>query len=222
MVSMYRLPLFPLNTVLFPGMPLSLHIFEERYKLMIGRCIEQEQPFGVVLIEQGAEVLGLGPEAHPHLVGCTARITQVQPVGMGRMNIIAIGQERFQIVSLERTEAYLVGQVRAFPLLDDEPEELAREGRLLRPWVERYLRTLEAIENIQLDTHQIPYDALPLAYLGASLLKINMSQKQEMLAVPRAVDLVHGIRSFYRREVTLLNAMLQESNAVDEGPFSLN
>ena len=51
-----KLPLFPLNTVLFPGAPIQLHIFEERYRLMIGRCLEQSSPFGVVLIRSGSEV----------------------------------------------------------------------------------------------------------------------------------------------------------------------
>ena len=55
---MIELPLFPLNTVLFPGMPLGLHIFEDRYKLMIGQCVQERRPFGVVLIRSGQEALG--------------------------------------------------------------------------------------------------------------------------------------------------------------------
>ena len=69
---MLRLPLFPLNTVLFPKMPITLHIFEERYKQMIQHCLSEQIPFGVVLIKQGVEVNG---SAEPYLVGCTARIT---------------------------------------------------------------------------------------------------------------------------------------------------
>ena len=67
----YKLPLFPLQTVLFPGAPILLHIFEERYRLMIGRCLEQNSPFGVVLIRQGTEV---DPDAIPYGVGTTAQI----------------------------------------------------------------------------------------------------------------------------------------------------
>jgi Lon protease-like protein len=67
------LRLFPLQTVLFPGMRMPLHIFEERYKLMIRECIEQDAPFGVLLIRDGAEV---GAGAVPHNVGTTARISQ--------------------------------------------------------------------------------------------------------------------------------------------------
>ena len=70
---MFELPLFPLNIVLFPGMPLSLHIFEDRYKLLIGKCLQERQPFGVVLIKKGIEALG--PLAEPHHIGCTAFVS---------------------------------------------------------------------------------------------------------------------------------------------------
>src|SRR5689334_2525159 len=96
-----KLPIFPLNTVLFPGAPIQLHIFEERYRLMIGRCLEQSSPFGVALLRSGSEVspddrwvrrqlelaesfdereIGalkreLGGEAVPHPVGTTAQIS---------------------------------------------------------------------------------------------------------------------------------------------------
>ena len=93
---MLDLPLFPLNTVLFPGMPLSLHIFEDRYKRMIGECIDSGNPFGVVLIKRGQEANG--PLAEPHEIGCTARIIEVEPLSEGRMNIVVLGQKRFRIL----------------------------------------------------------------------------------------------------------------------------
>ena len=86
---MFELPLFPLNTVLFPGMPLPLHIFEDRYKQMINNCLEEKEPFGVVLIRNGKEALG--PLAQPHSIGCTARIVEVQKLSDGRMNITSVG-----------------------------------------------------------------------------------------------------------------------------------
>src|SRR5690349_19805632 len=68
-----KLPLFPLNTVLFPGVPLPLHIFEERYRLMIGRCIEQHAPFGVVLIRE-LDRADTNPDVTFYTVGTTAQI----------------------------------------------------------------------------------------------------------------------------------------------------
>src|SRR4029450_7854046 len=99
--------LFPLNTVLFPGMPLPLHVFEERYKLMVGRCLEEERPFGVVLIRTGQE--GGGP-AVPHRVGTTAEIATAKHLDDGRMNLLVVGQERVRIRELVRQEPYLVGR----------------------------------------------------------------------------------------------------------------
>ena len=105
---MYELPLFPLNTVLFPGTPLQLHIFEARYKKMVNACLQEQRPFGIALIERGAEALG--PLAEPYPIGCAARVVQVQRLEQGRMNIVALGGERFRILSLDRqSHPYLVG-----------------------------------------------------------------------------------------------------------------
>src|SRR5262245_26690023 len=102
------LPLFPLNAVLFPGAKLPLHIFEPRYRMMIGECIDNEQPFGVVLIREGPEV---GGGARPYDVGVTARITEVERLEDGRFNIVCIGQDRFRIHQTSSERAYLLGDV---------------------------------------------------------------------------------------------------------------
>ena len=89
-----KLPLFPLNTVLFPGAILPLHIFEERYKLMIARCIEERRPFGILLIRKGYEV---GDTAEPFDVGTTAHIARVDELEEGKMNLVCLGGKRFRI-----------------------------------------------------------------------------------------------------------------------------
>src|SRR5262245_59814320 len=95
-----NIPLFPLNVVLFPGMMLPLHIFEDRYKLMVKDCLETEQPFGVVLAKskyaQAPNVANLY-SSDLYEVGTTARITAVENLKDGRMNLITVGQERFII-----------------------------------------------------------------------------------------------------------------------------
>jgi Lon protease-like protein len=88
MSTLHEIPLFPLNTVLFPGMPLPLHIFEDRYKGMINQSIQEATPFGVVLIREGAEV---GDTAIPYDVGTSAFVTQVERLPDGRMNINTVG-----------------------------------------------------------------------------------------------------------------------------------
>jgi hypothetical protein len=115
-----ELPLFPLNNVvLFPGMILPLHIFEERYKAMIGVCSRNDAPFGVLLIKEGQEV---GEPAHPFQIGTTARITQVQQLEDGRMNISTQGERRFEVVEIIQQVPHLVGRVR---YLADQPGEVS-------------------------------------------------------------------------------------------------
>lgn len=213
-----QLPLFPLNSVLFPGTPLSLHIFEERYKLMIRRCIDSNEPFGVVLIKSGSEV---GRVAVPHMVGCSALITQVESLDGGRLNITAIGVERFRTIAFEHNQPYLVGKVEAYPLPVERPEFVRRSGRLLRPWIKRYLQMLEQSEKVQVNLRELPHDSLGLAYYAAAALRMPLSQKQDLLTVASADEFVETIRALYRKEVALFDAILRHHHG-QEARFSLN
>jgi Lon protease-like protein len=220
---MYELPLFPLNTVLFPGMPLALHIFEDHYKVMIGLCLERRQSFGVVLIRQGDEALG--PLAEPHLVGCTAQITQVKRLGQGRMNIGAIGRRRFRILSMSRDKPYLVGEVVNYPLSGKESSGtesgINTAANRLRHWVARYMDELSNIEGADFDPLQLPDEPVRLAYLAATLLHIPEHEKQMFLTSVSTVELLRDLRSIYRREVAFLK-MMSERKVTDQGYFSLN
>lgn len=221
---MYELPLFPLNTVLFPGMPLALHIFEDRYKLMIGRCIQERRPFGVVLIKKGIEALGSLPE--PYTIGCTAYIRQVERLEEGRMNIGAVGHRRFRVLSLDYHLPYLVGQVESFPLESVLPEsqEIAAQSaaaRKLRPLVTRYLETLSSIDGVEITTLQLPGEPVRLAYVAATILQVPEEQKQPLLAADGALNLLLYLRHLYRREISVLRMMLEVPEA-ELGSFSLN
>lgn len=216
---MFELPLFPLNTVLFPGMPLRLHIFEERYKLMIERCYSSGAPFGVTLIRKGPEV---GGAADPFLVGCTALITEIEPLNDGRMNIVAVGHERFQIRSLKHDLPYLVGVVDTYPIVKMDTEQLTEGSRHLRPWVRRYLEILAEASEAEFDLGQLPADPMRLAYLASFLLQVPAAQKQNLLAMNDADELITHLRDVYRREVTLLRAMLTARESESTGSFSSN
>lgn len=218
---MPMLPLFPLNTVLFPTMPISLHIFEERYKLMVKQCVETGQPFGVVLLRRGSEVLGTGTPPEPHMIGCTAYITQMQPVGMGRLNIVAVGHQRFRIHTLYRDLPYLTGELEMLPELDGSTAEALAYGRRLRPWIERYLAMTSKLENTPFNPRQLPSDPLSLAYVGASLLRVSNLQKQDLLALSSAKEFLTRLHRLYRKETTIFAALMR-SEPTPEGTFSLN
>ncbi|MGB1252736.1 MAG: LON peptidase substrate-binding domain-containing protein [Candidatus Promineifilaceae bacterium] len=212
---MYELPLFPLNTVLFPGIPIVLHIFEERYKALINRCVDERKPFGVVLIEEG--VAEFGP-ASPHQVGCTADIVQVERLDNGRMNIVAIGQSRFRIVSTDNEQPYLQGQVENVPIKEDKPAPMLNHlASQLRSYLEQYVEALHKLSDIQVNWDQLPDEPIELAYLAAYVLQVPSEQKQMMLTHNDASHLLRALIAAFRTEVSLIG------NIVETGTiFSLN
>lgn len=211
---MIELPLFPLNTVLFPGMPLNLHIFEERYKLMINTCIEKRQAFGVVLIANHVDDTSL--LAKPRSVGCTAQITQVQPLSEGRMNITAVGRERFQIKAIDRSHPYLIGEVEMFPIITEKPQMIVRWASRLRQYLDRYLEILQKYGQIQVDSYHLPSDANALGYLSAVLLQnISQTEKQSLLEFDKTTTMLQHLCALYRREILLLDVMVSPPQDID-------
>jgi Lon protease-like protein len=210
---MFELPLFPLNTVLFPGTPLDLYIFEPRYRLMIKRCLEGKQPFGVVLIHQGQEADG--PLAEPYADGCTARIIKVSQVNdQGHLSLTALGDERFHILSLSQEQAYLTGQVEGTPLESPLSLEVVQGARSINRKVLEYLRLLSQAskENFNLSELVMPDDSLSVLYLSAALLQIPPSEKQPLLAAETAGDLLTQLERIYRREIALLSRQLSQGD----------
>ncbi|MDE2747444.1 MAG: LON peptidase substrate-binding domain-containing protein [Chloroflexota bacterium] len=218
---MARLPLFPLNTVLFPGMQIKLHIFEARYKLMINQCIDANEPFGIVLIKQGSEALG--PASAPFSVGCTAAISEVQRLPLGRMNITAVGQRRFCINAIERSSPFLLGDVDFFSPSEDEPELVQRYGAFLRALILRYLKILSSSEDASFDPERIPHRPRTVAQIASILLQTDNAQKQELLSMRSLSRLLATLVEIYRLETVLLNVRLSPPDKdFNIGPFSRN
>jgi hypothetical protein len=172
------LRLFPLNTVLFPGMRMPLHIFEERYQIMIRECIEEDAPFGVLLIKAGGEV---GSGAVPHDLGTTARILQVEYLENGRMNIFTMGQERFRIVAINTTQPYLRGEVSALEQHPSNDRAFAALPRA-RQMFDDYLKTYLAMADQWTRGVYLPDDPGAAADYIAARMDIGPDAKQELLA----------------------------------------
>jgi uncharacterized protein len=114
-----RLPLFPLHTVLAPGIALPLHIFEERYRVMVRRCLDASVPFGVVLIREGSEVaLRKGEETELAIagVGTFAEIREASKYADGRWDLLVVGTGRFSVLAVDTdSEPYLMADVEPLP-----------------------------------------------------------------------------------------------------------
>lgn len=216
---MFELPLFPLHTVLFPGTPIHLHIFEERYKQMINLCVEEHRPFGVVLIREGMEALG--PLAVPHSTGCTANVLNIQRLDQGQMNIVATGQVRFQIQSLDfMARPYLVGMVETYPIDPAPGEDLEEFGSRLRIQLENYIELLLTTGG-SFDTRQLPREPVELAYMAAALVQVPPIEKQTLLELNDPAVLLSSLRRIYSREYALLKAM-QQHRSEEGASFSRN
>ena len=218
---MTYLPLFPLNTVLFPGMQLKLHIFEDCYKSMINRCIEAKQPFGVVLIRHGTEVSGHG--ATPYAVGCTAEIGEVQRLPFGRMNIISTGLRRFRINGIDRSNPFLIGEVEYFLPAEDRPSVVRVYSRVLRPLLLRYLDVLSSSSDSRIDPEQLPRQPRAVAQIASIMLQADNTQKQELLAMGSLSNLLITLVDVYRLETMLLKLRLSPPGEdFNIGAFSRN
>lgn len=204
---MPEIPLFPLHTVLFPGMPLRLHIFEPRYKQLVQYCLSHQSAFGVTLIAEGKEALG--PLSRPHEVGCTARISYLEPVGEGRSNLLAIGGERFRIQSIVREDPYLLASVELLPHTETDPDRTHQWAGRTQPLFEKYLRQLHQMGLWQQGSLELPLEPLLLANLAATVLQIPDSQKQALLAADTLDEFCRGLTRALGREIALLQVLAQ-------------
>jgi hypothetical protein len=173
-----RLPLFPLRTVLFPHAVLPLHVFEERYKLMIRRCLAEGRPFGVALIRSGEEV---GGPAEPHDVGTVARIAQMQRLPDGRLSLVALGVRRFRILALDTTELYLQGDVELLDSTDVDAPEVREAGGRVSALFDEQFRLVLALSGQWMRRPDLPADHDALADFVAGQVDLPMEEKQELL-----------------------------------------
>jgi len=215
-----QLPLFPLHTVLFPGMSLPLHIFEARYRAMIEACLTSQQPFGVVLIRSGPEV---GGTAQPHRVGTTARILAHERLSDGRLNISTLGHERFRIQTLHTASELLIAEADILPHPTADPKIDTRLARGLAPLLKGYLRLFQEAAETSFQSPPLPPSPLALAYTAAILVQAPPVDKQELLEFASLAGLLRREQALFRRELGLLRAMLgRPSPAGPSGSFSPN
>ena len=186
-------PIFPLQTVLFPGAMLPLRIFEVRYMDMAKACLKDSSPFGVCLIREGQEV---GAPAVPEPVGCLARIAQCDVEELGILKVTAEGLERFRIVSREvNRQGLIVGEVERLATEEDAPDAagLAESSEFLR----------KAIAGIGAERFNEPFQFEDASWVGfrlAEILPLRVDVKQKLLELTDAALRLAILHKFLKQQ----------------------
>ena len=212
-----ELPLFPLQTVLYPGLPIPLHVFEDRYRRMFKRVLDGDRRFGVVAIVKGREV-DAGATYHP--VGCVAEVAEVDRHADGRLDVIAQGRSRFEIDGVAQAAPYIVAEVRELPEATGEGAEqrTVKAGRLFA----RYVTTLLRMANDPVEPIDVPEDPVAASYLIAAGLQVDLADKQRLLTIPSASERLAAEAALLRRELVLLEHFRVAGPAPSATPFSVN
>jgi uncharacterized protein len=192
-----ELPLFPLQTVLYPGLPIPLHVFEDRYRQMFKRILDTERRFGVVAIVKGREVEA-GATYHP--IGC--------------------GLSRFRIDGVTQAAPYIVAEVSELPETTGEAAEqrTLKAGRLFTT----YVATLLRMAGREAEPIDIPDDPVAASYLVAAGLQVDLADKQRLLTIPSASERLAAEATLLRRELVLLEHFRVAGPAPTATPFSVN
>lgn len=224
MIDAIELPLFPLNTVLFPGQVLPLRIFEERYRLMIRRCLAEDLPFGVVLIKRGDEVATFdGEDAEPYMVGTVARIIESTHLQDGSLNIVTVGVERFRIRKLLRDQPYLRGEVITLPMVDlNNAQALTATAARVRDQVDRYIQLISDAAGLQIQIDETPDAPHQIGYLAAITMQIDNREKQELLGAASVAHMLDRELALLSRENALLTWMAGSKDWPESAQFGFS
>lgn len=216
------IPLFPLSTVLFPGLIMPLHVFEPRYRQLVEDLValpdDVVQQFGVIAIREGREVGADGVRAL-HDVGCTALLREVEELGDGRYDVVTVGAERFRVLSLDDSGPYLRAQVE---VLDETPgaddAELATLVQVVTRDFARYRAALQGapaeLDDVassgleaedDLAAAATDPDVLSYAVAAAAILDVN--DKQRLLAAPDVASRLRVEHRLLRSERRLIRAL---------------
>ena len=199
------LPLFPLGAVLYPGMLLPLHIFEERYRQLVRDLLDGPDPrrFGVIAIRKGRET-GIDGVHSLYEVGCIATLRRVEQYDDGRFDIITVGTQRFKLNSLDETRPYLQGEVE---LLTDEVADPAAALPLVRTVQVAFRTYLDALTEwggATVRIEELPDEPMLLSFIVAAAMIIDLTERQGLLAEPDTLRRLEAQRALLSRETAML------------------
>lgn len=217
------LPLFPLGTVLYPGLLLPLHVFEERYRQLVRDLLAGPEPrrFGVIAIREGRET-GADGVVSLHEVGCTAELRRVTELDDGGFDLVTIGRQRFRLARLDRSRPYLRGEA---DLLAEKTGDQAAANSAARAVQQAFRGYLDALaqRGATVRVPDLPDEPLLLSYLVAASVVAALLDRQALLAEPDALGRLRAELALLSRETAMLR-MLTSTAAPDLGraPYSAN
>jgi len=199
------LPLFPLGAVLYPGMLLPLHIFEERYRQLVRDLLDGAEPrrFGVIAIRKGRET-GIDAVHSLYEIGCTATLRRVDQHEDGRFDIVTLGTQRFRLLRLDQTRPYLQGEVE---MLAEDPVDAATAGpavRVIQAAFREYLDALTEWGGATVRLKELPDEPELLSFIVAAAVVIDLPERQAMLAEPDTLRRLAMQRALLSRETAML------------------
>ncbi|GGZ69225.1 LON peptidase substrate-binding domain-containing protein [Streptomyces echinoruber] len=242
-----RLPLFPLNTVLFPGLVLPLNVFEERYRALMRDLLKtpEEAPrrFAVVAIRDGHEVApsapgmpdptalpergpaaGFGPDPARafHGVGCVADAATIRERADGTFEVLVTGTTRVRLLSVDASGAYLTGELQELPEEPgDEPGELAE--RVLRAFRRYQKRLAGARERSLAAEAELPDEPSVVSYLVAAAMMLDTPTRQRLLQAPDTASRLRDELKLLRSETAIIRTLPSlPASDLTRGPTSLN
>lgn len=209
-----EMPLFPLHAVLLPYQAIPLHVFEDRYRRMIRRCIEEDRSFGVVLIREGDEVGD--PEVTPYMVGTSARILEHSTLPDGGLHLTALGERRFRIRKLEQSDGHLVGFVE--PIVELEWDETPEHETLIERAKDAFGLQISALfghKNVNLKINYTD-DPVALSFAMAGCIHLSLLEKQHLLEITDTAERMREIIPLL--EIQAVEAMTTAPRSI-EGDF---
>jgi len=202
------MPLFPLGTVLFPGLVLPLHIFEERYRQLIGDLLDGPEPrdFGVITIRKGRET-GVDGVSALHEIGCTARLREVMRHDDGRFEVVTVGTQRFRLLGLDHSRPYLRGEIELLAEETGDEAAAALAVQAVQRTFREYLDALATQGAAQISVPELPDEPVLLSYLVAASMILDLPVRQALLAEPDALHRLASERALLNREITMLRSL---------------
>jgi hypothetical protein len=210
------LPLFPLGAVLFPGMVMALHVFEERYREMVTGLLDKPEPareFGVIAIRKGGEV-GAGNARELHEIGCVAHLREATRHDDGQFDLVAVGRRRFRLIRTDDTLPYTQGEIEPLQerVLPEQEHEDQADASARAAWAvqavqtafREYLNALADRAGAVVHVADVPDDPVLLSYVVAAGMIIDTPERQALLAAPDAIARLRTERALLTRERAML------------------